>query len=175
MAASAMPGPPEADPVTPASVVTVTASFTRGLGIFWRAVRIIRNPGRAAMTAPKPYSEAVLTDARSEPEIADFDPSANFSRTRRDAKARTVRIPPISAPSTAQIDLTDDTSVMMGLAMPASWMLRNAAAWRTMRISNPLFREKTTRSGRRAIAGWGSFSSVLGSGVGETLGPLPRG
>jgi hypothetical protein len=54
----------------PASVVTVTASLTRGLGIAARASRITRNPGNEAMTAPKPYSEAVFIEASSEPATA---------------------------------------------------------------------------------------------------------
>ena len=35
-------------------------------------------PGSAAMTAPKPYSEAVLIEARSAPLTASLVPSANF-------------------------------------------------------------------------------------------------
>jgi hypothetical protein len=76
MAASAMLMPPEAEPVMPANAVTVTASLTSGLGIA-SALATTRKPGRAAMTAPKPYSEAVFIDASKAPPMADLVPSAN--------------------------------------------------------------------------------------------------
>ncbi len=64
MAASAMDMPPDAEPVMPASVVTVTASLTSGLGMALKASLTTRKPGKAAMTAPKPYSEAVFIDGQ---------------------------------------------------------------------------------------------------------------
>ena len=74
--------PPDAEPVTPASVVTVIASLTSGSGIAINAFLMTMNPGSAAITAPKPYSDAVFIDASSAPPIAAFVPSANFRRDR---------------------------------------------------------------------------------------------
>src|SRR5205823_10842730 len=114
MAASAMLMPPDADPVMPASVVTVMASLTSGFGIARNASRITMKPGSAAMTAPKPYSDAVFIEASSAPATADLLPSANFSATWRKAKTKTVMTPASSAPSTAQIAVTEDTWTLMG-------------------------------------------------------------
>src|SRR5262245_65946267 len=86
IAASAMLMPPDADPVTPASVVTVIAWFTGGSGITLSALRITRKPGNAAITAPKPYSDAVLTPASSAPPTAAFVPSANLRITGPNAQ-----------------------------------------------------------------------------------------
>ncbi|MCY1298192.1 hypothetical protein D9M70_476660 [compost metagenome] len=118
--------PPEAEPVMPASVVTVMASLTSGLGIDLRASATTRKPGRPAITAPNPYSEAVFMEASNEPPTAALDPSANFWLTGLKANTSTARIPTSSAPSTAQIAATLDTSVVTGLAEPASmnsWLL----------------------------------------------------
>ena len=65
--ARAMLMPPEADPVMPASAVTVTASLTSTPGIAFSPSATTRKPGSAAMTAPKPYSDAVLVAASSAP------------------------------------------------------------------------------------------------------------
>src|SRR5574338_499068 len=99
MAAKAILIPPEAEPVTPARVVTVMASLMSGLGIAFRASAMIRKPGRPAMMAPNPYSEAVFMEASREPATAAF---------------------------TAQMAATLETSVTMGLLAPArviSWDL----------------------------------------------------
>ena len=101
--------PPEAEPVMPASVVTVTASLISGCGIALSASRMKMNPGNAAMTAPKPYSDAVFIDASSAPAIADLLPSVNFFLMAPNAKATTVRMPMSSAPSTAHIAATPET------------------------------------------------------------------
>ena len=77
-------------------------------------------PGSAAITAPKPYSEAVFIDASRAPPIADLLPSANFSFSWRNANANTSRMPTSSAPSTAQIATTGVTSTVSGLAMPGN-------------------------------------------------------
>ena len=106
IAASAMLRPPEAEPVMPASVVTVIASFTSGLGIAFRASATTMKPGSAAMTPPKPYSDAVFIEASSEPATAALVPSANLAMTGLNAKASTVRMPTSRAPSTAQIAAT---------------------------------------------------------------------
>ena len=82
IAASAMLMPPEAEPVMPASEVTVTASLTSGSGIAASALATTRKPGSAAMTAPKPYSDAVFIDASSAPPIALLLPSAKLRHHR---------------------------------------------------------------------------------------------
>ena len=58
------------------------ASLISGFGIAFSASATTRNPGRPAITAPKPYSEAVFIEASSAPPTAAFVPSANFSLDR---------------------------------------------------------------------------------------------
>src|ERR1700743_1147012 len=103
IAASAIDKPPEADPVMPASEVTVTASLTSGLGIEASASRIAIKPGNAAITAPNPYSDAVFIDASSAPPMAGLLPSANRPFIVPNANTNTHRMPISNAPSTAQI------------------------------------------------------------------------
>src|SRR5208282_3068434 len=67
IAASAIDMPPEAEPVMPASEVTVTASRTSGLGMAPSVSRIARKPGSEAITPPKPYSDAVFIAASRAP------------------------------------------------------------------------------------------------------------
>src|SRR5687768_5039874 len=81
IAARAMLMPPDAEPVMPARAVTVMASLTSGLGIAASALATTRKPGRAAMTAPKPYSDAVFIAASRAPPIADLLPSAKLAIT----------------------------------------------------------------------------------------------
>ena len=83
IAARAMLIPPEAEPVIPASTVTLIASFNSGLGMATRAFDSTRKPGRAAITAPKPYSEAVFIAARIAPPTAVRLPSASRPRILR--------------------------------------------------------------------------------------------
>src|SRR5215218_5606645 len=111
IAANAMLIPPEAEPVLPASTVTVTASLTSGFGIALRAAATTANPGNSAITPPNPYSEAVLSDANSAPATAALLPSANFASTGPQANANTVRMPSSSAPSTAQMAASGPTFV----------------------------------------------------------------
>jgi hypothetical protein len=85
--ASAMPMPPDAEPVMPASAVTVIASFTNTLGIALSPSARTRNPGSAAMTPPKPYSDAVFVAARSAPAIAVLLPSAKRSLIEDDQES----------------------------------------------------------------------------------------
>src|SRR3546814_20992562 len=75
----------------PASTVTVIASLTSGLGIAPSASATTRKPGRAAITAPKPCSEAVFIDASNAPPIAFFVPSATLARTGFNEKTNTGR------------------------------------------------------------------------------------
>src|SRR6476659_866795 len=83
IAARAMLMPPEAEPVMPASTVTVTASLTSGLGIALSAAETAAKPGNNAITPPNPYSDAVLSDASNAPATAALLPSANFASTGR--------------------------------------------------------------------------------------------
>ena len=71
-------------------------------------------PGSAAITPPKPYSDAVFIDASSEPATAALVPSANLAITGLNAKASTVRMPTSSAPSTAQIAVTLPVWIVIG-------------------------------------------------------------
>ena len=106
MVARAMLIPPDAEPVMPASTDTVIASLTSGFGMARSAWAMRRNPGSEAMTAPKPYSEAVFIAASKAPDTADLVPSANLEATVRKAKIKTVAIPSSNAASTAQIAVT---------------------------------------------------------------------
>ena len=60
--------PPEADPVTPARMLTATASEIKGLSPprSKTTSRSIAKAGNAATTAPKPTSDAVLKIGRTE-------------------------------------------------------------------------------------------------------------
>src|SRR6187455_1124648 len=118
IAANAMLIPPEADPVIPASTVTVTASLTSGLGIALSTAETAAKPGNSAITPPKPYSDAVLSDASNAPATAALLPSANFASTGLQANANTVRMPSSNAPSTAQMAATGPIFVM--IAWPPS-------------------------------------------------------
>src|SRR5262250_3362985 len=119
IAASAMLMPPDADPVMPASTVTVTASLTSGLGIDLSTSAIDTKPGSSAITPPKPSSDAVLSDASNAPATAALLPSANFGSTERHANTKTVRMPSSNAPSTPQIAATPGICVTIGLAPSA--------------------------------------------------------
>ncbi|MNL10370.1 hypothetical protein D3C87_1311680 [compost metagenome] len=78
IAASAMLMPPEAEPVMPASRVTVIASLTSGSGMLLSQSASTRKPGKDAITAPKPYSEAVFIAASNAPLTALLLPSASL-------------------------------------------------------------------------------------------------
>ncbi|MNY43872.1 hypothetical protein D3C86_1788560 [compost metagenome] len=78
MAARAMLMPPEDDPVIPASKLMVMAWLTNGLGMTFSASTTATKPGNAAMTAPKPYSDAVLRVASIAPLTALRLPSASL-------------------------------------------------------------------------------------------------
>src|SRR5687768_9328151 len=174
IAANAMLMPPEAEPVMPASAVTATASLTSGFGIAASASAITRKPGNAAITAPKPYSEAVFIEASKAPPIADFVPSAKLAITGFQAKASTVAMPTNNAPSTAQIAATLEISCTTGAAFPTteganSWLLPYSCGIHTV---NNLLLTPTRTSGRTATSGLaslppanatGSFTSVAAS------------
>ena len=55
-------------------------------------------PGSAAITPPKPYSEAVFIEASSAPPTAAFVPVAKRWRTRLNAVKTTSRMPSDAAP-----------------------------------------------------------------------------
>ncbi|MNZ98760.1 hypothetical protein D3C78_1180600 [compost metagenome] len=165
MAASAILMPPEAEPVMPASSVTLTASFTSGLGMVASAFDSTRNPGSAAITAPKPYSEAVFIAAKIAPPTAVLLPSASRPRTLRKPKISTSRIPDTNAASTAQMAVILPISVVIGLANPGrvnSWLTpyHCGIQWVKPRFSKP-----TRINGIMAISGLGKLmlSGVSGS------------
>ncbi len=110
IAASAMLSPPEAEPVMPASDVTVRASLTSTFGTTLSASATTRKPGSAAMTAPNPYSEAVFIAASKAPAMALREPSAKRVVTGFQASTSTLKMPTSSAPSTAQTAATLATS-----------------------------------------------------------------
>ncbi len=114
MAASAILMPPEAEPVIPASELTDTAALTSGLGMLLSASLTTRKPGSAAITPPKPYSDAVFNDASSAPATAALVPLAKRSRIRVKAVSITSTMPSSSAPSTAQMPTTALIDVVTG-------------------------------------------------------------
>src|SRR5438128_385194 len=114
MAASAILMPPEAEPVIPASTVTVIASLISGFGMALSASATTINPGSAAITPPKPYSEAVFIEASNDPATAALVPSAKRAMTGLNANAITDKMPTSSAPSTAQMADNDETCTLSG-------------------------------------------------------------
>ncbi|MNI68857.1 hypothetical protein D3C73_1245740 [compost metagenome] len=97
MAASAMLIPPDAEPVMPASRVTVIASLTSGLGMLLSQSAKTRKPGKEAITAPNPYSDAVFIAASNEPPTALLLPSASLPRIAWKPNTNTMRMPTSSA------------------------------------------------------------------------------
>src|SRR5471032_790172 len=126
IAASAMLMPPDADPVMPASELTDTAALTSGLGTLFSASLTTTKPGSAAMTPPKPYSDAVFIAASSAPPTASLVPSAKRSRTRPNAVATISTMPASSAPSTAQMPTSALMVVVIGACRPGSASLVSA-------------------------------------------------
>src|SRR3984893_5158629 len=118
MAASAMLIPPDAEPVIPASELTETAALTSGFGMLLSASLTTINPGKAAITPPKPYSDAVFNEASNAPATAALVPTAKRSRTRPKGVTTTITMPSSSAPSTAQIATTVLIVVVTGAWIP---------------------------------------------------------
>jgi hypothetical protein len=80
IAASAMLMPPEAEPVMPARAVDRHRFVDQRVGDRGESHgRRPRSPGSAAITAPKPYSDAVFIDASRAPPIALLLPSAKLA------------------------------------------------------------------------------------------------
>ncbi len=164
IAARAMLMPPDAEPVMPASRVTVIASLTSGLGMLLSASASTRKPGSEAITAPKPYSEAVFIAASSEPATALRVPSARRLRIAAKPLASTSRMPSSRAACTAQIAVSLPTSVCNGVAMPAScrvwtWPYHCGIQWVNSRLATP-----TSTSGESASQGFGRRRSSAVSG-----------
>ncbi len=173
IAASAMLMPPEADPVMPANRVTLIASFSSGLGIADSACDSTKKPGSAAITAPKPYSEAVFIAARIAPPTAVLLPSASRPRILRKPNTTTSRIPDTSAASTAQMAVIFATSVVIGLASPgsvSSWLApyHCGIQWVKPRLNTP-----TKINGRIAISGFGRLMSSGGFRLVQQIGTVP--
>src|SRR5882724_8060303 len=78
------------------------------------------NPGSAAITAPKPNSDAVFIDASRQPASAAWLALTNVGIIRRQAKTATVRMPSTSAASTAHTPTWRETSIAIGLAAGVS-------------------------------------------------------
>ena len=76
---------------------TVIASLTSGLGMFLSQSASTRKPGNEAITAPKPYSEAVFIAASNEPPTALLLPSASLPRIAWKPNTNTMRMPTSSA------------------------------------------------------------------------------
>ncbi|MNZ98553.1 hypothetical protein D3C78_1178410 [compost metagenome] len=164
MAASAMLMPPEAEPVMPASRVTVIASLTSGLGMLLSQSASTRKPGREAMTAPKPYSEAVFIAASSAPLTALLLPSASLPRIALKPNARTMRMPTSNAACTAQMAVSLAISVVTGAAMPGRLRLWVLPYHWGIQWVNSRFMMPTASSGDRASQGLGSLRSWAVSG-----------
>ena len=153
IAASARLRPPEAEPVMPASAVTVTASLTRGFEIAFIADWIATNPGSAAITAPKPNSDAVLSVASRQPVIATWLALANDTLTRAQAITTTVAMPRRSAASTAHTPICRETSSTTGVAAGVSASVALGPYQRGIISVNTMFITATTASGRNARYG----------------------
>src|SRR5690606_1716793 len=103
--------PPDADPVMPASVVVVTASLTSGSRkTFPSPLLTVLNAGKEAITAPNPYSEAVLSVASNAPPTDRFKPAVRLFFILPNENKITTRIPMINPPDTAQIADKAETS-----------------------------------------------------------------
>ncbi|MNH23466.1 hypothetical protein D3C79_833630 [compost metagenome] len=164
IAARAMLMPPEAEPVMPASRVTVIASLTSGLGMARSASASTRNPGSEAITAPKPYSEAVFIAASKAPLTALLLPSARRFLIAPKPATSTSRMPSSNAASTAQIAVSLAISVCTGVLMPGRlrlWVLPYQAGiqWVNSRFITP-----TSSSGDNASSGLGRVRSAAVSG-----------
>ncbi|MNP09409.1 hypothetical protein D3C76_1015160 [compost metagenome] len=164
MAANAMLMPPEAEPVIPASRVTVMASLTSGLGMLFSASASTRKPGSEAITAPKPYSEAVFMAANMAPPTAVRLPSASLPRMALKPNARTTRMPTNNAASTAQMAVSLAISVCTGAAMPGRLRVWTLPYHWGIQWVNIKFMMPTSNNGSRATQGFGSWMSAAVSG-----------
>ena len=106
--------------VIPASELTDTAALTSGFGMLFSASLTTRKPGSAAITPPKPYSDAVFIAASSAPATAAFEPAAKRPLTRLNAVSTTSTMPSSSAASTDQIATTVLIDVVTGACTPGS-------------------------------------------------------
>ena len=151
----------------PASELTDTAAFTSGSGMLFRALPTTTKPGSAAITPPKPYSEAVFMAASSAPPTAALEPAAKRSLMRAKAVATTNRIPISSAPCTAQIATTVLIGVVTGAFRPGriSGATVNEAPYHSgiILVSTKLA-TPTTISGSSASKGCGSDAACTRSG-----------
>lgn len=139
------------------------------------ALATTMKPGNAAITAPKPYSDAVFMAASTAPLMAARVPSANWATTGRQASASTDRMPTSSAPTTAQIAPIFATSCTTGAALPMieGMKLCSPPPYQCgMPRVNSLLETNTSTSGSTAmpacarcvpVKGVGSFTRVAGS------------
>src|SRR5205814_7399831 len=118
----------------------------------------------AAMTAPKPYSDAGFTAARRQPDTAVWLLLTKAAAMRRHAKIATVAMPSTSAASTAQIPTCLDTSIASGFAAGVSARIVVGPYHRGMSIVKRMFVTATTASGRKARNGDTVAVASTGSG-----------
>src|SRR6478735_1908508 len=108
---SAIPIPPEADPVIPAKTLVVTAPLTSGfVNICETPSRTMLKPGSAAIIPPNPYSEAVFMVASKAPPMLILIPSLNLDCTSLQLYNMVEIIPNNRASSTDQIPVTWESS-----------------------------------------------------------------
>ncbi len=79
-----------------------------------------RKPGSAAITAPKPYSEAVFIEASSAPPIAVLRAFGEIRRDRAPGEHEHREDADQQRALTAQIAATSDTACTTGWASPAN-------------------------------------------------------
>src|SRR5258705_13953707 len=119
------------------------------------------NPGSAAITAPKPYSDAVFTAASRQPETAVWLDFTKVAAIRRQANSTTVAMPRTSAASTAQMPICRDTSMASGFAVAVSASVTVGPYHRGMKIVKRMLVAATTAGGRKAgIGGTGGGESA---------------
>ena len=135
----------------PASALTDTAALTSGFGIDFSAPPTTTKPGSAAITPPKPYSEAVFIEASSAPPIAAFVPVAKRWRTRLNAVKTTSRMPAMSAPSTDHTATTVLIVADSGVCTPGSTALSVSSCSRNF-VSSGALRYASSRSANAAAS-----------------------
>src|SRR3954463_7245823 len=107
------------------------------------------NPGRAAITAPNPNSDAVFNVARRHPAIAIWLAFAKAALTRRHANTDTVTMPRTSAPSTAHTPTCRDTSSTSGVAVGVNATVAVGPYHRGNSSVRTMFIAATTASGTK--------------------------
>jgi len=118
IAAKAIPKPPEAEPVMPASVVVVMEAFKSGCEMVPRVSRTATKPGSAEITAPKPYSEPGIHRCQQSAAYGQLRTLCDLESQPRYPITTTMAIPITSAPSRAHTLTMLDTFVIRGEFSP---------------------------------------------------------